>query len=345
MNKRDKIDVLADYIPSLFIVTSPFQALCAIEAIETMKIEDYQVVACVFGDSRDKQLFAFLDERKIGYIVFNFKGKKYYSECFYPLIKRSATKYHRAFLGEPDNCFQRHIAYMMLSKNSDIAFLDDGTNNIPLLKGYKRKINKYAWVELLIRKIYCINLSKSFFTLFSDIAIPKFNCRENKFLHVIRRQQKTEKRGIYFIGTNSTVYCEKLGISLQSYFGSLNSQLEFVSKHNIDQPIFYIPHGRDLNENAKQICRRLDINYVPVSKTVELYIIDAEYKPYAIYAHTSTALFNLKLLYPDTDVYNIFCIDNKKGKYYNDYLLYSDYFEKHGIPKITNMNELVQMKR
>ena len=342
MKKRENRDVLADYIPSLFIVATPFQALCAIEAIETMAIGDYQFVACVFGDIRDKQLFSFLDERKINYIVFNFSGRKYYSLCLYPFIRRQATKYHRAFLGDPENCFQRHVAYMMLSKDSNIAFLDDGTKNIPLLKGYKRNNNKYAFIELLIRKFCCINLSNSFFTLYSDVAIPKFNCRKNKFLHIVKRHQKSEKKGIYFIGTNSTVYCKKLGISLESYFKSLRLQLEFIMAHN-NQPIYFIPHGRDINEETKTICEQLKINYIPVNKTVELYIIDAEYSPYAIYAHTSTALYNLKLLYPNTDVYNIFCVDNTNGKYYQDYLMYSDYFEKHGIPKITNMYELLQV--
>lgn len=341
-NEREQKNVLVDSVPSLFIVTSPFQALCAMEAIETMNIEKYRFVACVFGDSRDKQLYTFLDERKVSYDVFDFVGKKYYSVCLYPLVSKLRGKYHRAFLGEPDNNFQRHIAYMLLEKDSDIAFLDDGTRNIPLLKGYRRRINKYAFIEFVIRKILNINLSNSFFTLFSDIAIPKFACRRNEFKHVGMRHCDNKKRGVYFIGTNSTMYCKKLGISLDSYFRTLSSQLELLLSKHHDQPFFFIPHGRDLNENIKNVCRQLGINYVPVSKTVELYIMDQEYCPYAIYAHTSTALFNLKLLFPNTNIYNLFCIKNTKGKYYEDYLMYSDYFEKHGIPKITNMNEIIE---
>lgn len=330
-----------DSCPSLFIVSSPFQALCALEAIEAFQITEYKFIACVIGDVRDKQLFNLLNEKNIEYDILNFKGVKYYNICFAPLFNKSRYRYYRAFVGEPDSLIQRHVAYMFLPSHSYIAFLDDGTKNIPLLMGHRNHLlSKYLFIERIVRFILGIKISNLFFTLFSDVAIRKFQCVENTFSSLVRDNSEKKLKGIYFIGTNSEMYCRKLGISLSSYLSSLEEQLSAIQVKYPDETIYYVPHGRDLNSRIEKYCNKRGIKYVPVSKTIELYVLEQPFQPLAIYANTSTALFNLKKMFPNTDAYNIFCITNVHGKYYKDYMMYSKYFEKHGIKMVREVGNI-----
>ena len=258
--------------------------------------------------------------------------------CLYPLFCKRKAEYHRAFLGDSENILQFHFAYRNLSPNSIISFVDDGTKAIPILAGRrKRKIYRYSWAEWLIRKVLNIQQTRSYFTLFSDIASPEFECRENKFAHLSKGNSEKNPSGVYFVGTNSIQYCKKLKIEINQFVATFEEQILYIKEKYADQPIYFIPHGRDPNEVVKEICAKHKVVYHPVSKSVELYMLSLPTRPLAIYANTSTALFNLKLFYPDAEFYNIFNIGDKRSKYYADYVMYSEYFEKHGIEWIKDM--------
>ena len=111
----------------------------------------------------------------------------------------------------------------------------------------------------------------------------------------------------------------------------MKQSLSAISEKYKNQPIYYIPHGKDKNAKIKELVEKLNIHYTQIDKTVELFIMEQPNKPFAIYSNTSTALFNLKKLYPDAEIYNIFYLGDEKSKYYKDYLTYSEYFLKHGI--------------
>lgn len=342
MNIYNKTKILQDKVPSLFIVTSPFQAMCAMEAIATMEISNYLFIISCGKDSRDKQLYQYLDDKGIVYVVEEIKGKRYLNNFLATLFHHPRTSIHRAFLGDTDNMYQYLCAYKYLSNNSVIAFMDDGTKNIPVLMGKrKRKMkNKYFLCEWIIRKILNIRITNSFFTLFYDIATENFECRQNTFAHLAISTNQNAAYGVYYIGTNSIAYCKKLMIGFGDYIKSLEEQLKAIKERYKYQPIYYIPHGRDTNKAVESLCVELGINYIRASKTVELFIMEQASRPIAIYASTSTALLILKKIYPSTTIYNIFFNGNLDSEYYKDYVMYSEYFSKHGIPLISNVIEI-----
>lgn len=324
---------LENFIPSLFVVTSPFQAMCAIEAIRVFKITDYKFVVCVIGDSRDFQLYTFLKKMNIDYSIENFQNIRYSSVFLKPLFQKNRTYYKRAFLGDVDNFRQRHVAYKLLSKKSIISFLDDGTKDIPYLMG-KRKlsVSKYSILEFLIRRILNIHLTHSHFTMFSDIALPKFECRMNNLTCFSKNIASKPVKDIFFVGTNSYMYCKKMNIAIDIYNRELESIFEYLKNKYGDNNVYYIPHGMDKNDSIKLICEKNGVCYQQVDKTVELFILELPYRPIAIYSNTSTALFTMKLICPQIKVYNIFSLGDPQSRYYNDYKLYSEYFEQRGIP-------------
>ena len=334
--------VLEDIIPSIFVVATPFQALCAIEAIAEFNIAEYKILACVTRSSRDQQLYNFLDKSKVQYEIKDINKARYWKKFLYPLISKTRTNIHRCFLGDPDNIWQRFIAFSYLAKNSDVAYLDDGTKGIPYLMGLRgRSKSKWRWSETLLSYLLKIRFTKSHFTIYSDIAISDFDCRRNSLSHVIQMQQQASPLGVYFIGTNSLAYCEKLNITREEYRTSLEEQLKSITLKYCNQPIIFVPHGRDINDNqVVEICHRLGIQYQIADQMVELFILGKNNKPLAIYANTSTALLNLRLMYPEAKIYNLFCIGDTKSKYYNDYMIYSNYYKNHGIPLIQNIKDI-----
>ena len=56
-------------VPSLFILTSPLQVICALEAINKFKIKDYQVVLVLVDDVRNSQVFELCKQFGIHYEI------------------------------------------------------------------------------------------------------------------------------------------------------------------------------------------------------------------------------------------------------------------------------------
>ena len=290
--KDNRLEVAQDFTPSLFIVTSPFQGLCAIEAINALQIRKYKIIACVDGSERDQQLFTFFNALDLQFETFNFKKCNIVLQIIKCVFHRKNHGYKRAFLGDVDSMWQRLVAYDCLSLDSYIAYVDDGTKDIPYLMGLRRfKRSKIWFLEIIIRKILAIRITKFHFTLFSDIAISQFNCRKNTFSYTLLNLKKKQlnKKDIYFIGTNSRIYCDKLGIPDDVYLKNLHMQLDMLAHSYGEQCVKYIPHGRDMqNELIKDICLNVGVCYYPINKAVELYIISCSDMPVAIYGYTST---------------------------------------------------------
>ena len=60
--------------PSIFVVTSPFQALCAFNAIKAFEITDYRFYLALIEDIRNEQLFTLFQQQGIAYEVVNIEN-------------------------------------------------------------------------------------------------------------------------------------------------------------------------------------------------------------------------------------------------------------------------------
>ncbi len=319
-------------IPSVFIIVSPFQALCAIEAIHEFKLKEYLFVLCLIEDIRNEQLFNLMNKYKLPYVIEWIQGNSVKKELL-KIIKHVKSKYHRAFIGDYDSFWLKIFALKYLSYNSDIVYIDDGTRIIPYLKG-TFQIRKYTKTNIalsLLSKLKYVRDKGCFFTLFSDLALPKFICRNNSLKYLSQLgNQSNNSNGIYIIGTNTDIYCQKLNLEKEKYKTNLEELFSYVEKKYSNEKITYIQHGRDQNSFIKEFCKKHKFEYIRPEITVELMIMDLQTSPSAVFAYTSTALFNIKKIFPNTLVYNILC-EQTQSVFYNVYIEYSNYFEKHGI--------------
>jgi len=316
--------------PSVFIVCSPFQILCAIEAIHEFKISEYKFILCLIEDIRNQQVFNLMQKFNLQYEIVWLQnlGKKDLIETFGP--KKYA--FHRAFLGDIDSIWLNLVAIRYLARNSDIVYIDDGTRVIPYLKGQSKIThNKLFYIYSCVRKIKNIRDKGFFFTLFSDVADKKFLCKTNNFNNITKLLSKNgNNKNVYIIGTNINIYCQKLKYGQNDYKNNLENLFKYIKKAYPSDKLFYIQHGRDQNTYVEEFCRKYGFEFIRPKITVELLMVDLPDAPYAIYAYTSTALFTLKKMFPSTLVYNVLC-KRTEDSFYDIYLETSKYFEKHGV--------------
>ena len=67
---------------------------------------------------------------------------------------------------------------------------------------------------------------------------------------------------------------------------------------------------------------------------VELELLNQPNTPMAIYGYTSSALYNLKKIFPHTRVINVLMDGDENNIFYRRYLMTSDYYMKNGIELI-----------
>lgn len=321
---------LEQEVPSVFIVCSPFQILCAIEAIHEFRISEYKFILCLIEDIRNQQVFNVMQKFNIQYEIvwLHNLGIKDLIQILAP----GKSTFHRAFLGDFDSLWLNVVAIRYLSKNSDIVYIDDGTRIIPYLRRQSTIThNKLFYIYSFIRKIKNIRDKGVFFTLFSDVADTKFLCKTNNFNNITKLLSKNgNNKNVYIIGTNINIYCQKLKYNKEDYKKYLENLFKYLKKKYPSDKLFYIQHGRDQNTYLEEFCDKYGFEFIRPKITVELLMVDLPYAPYAVYAYTSTALFTIKKMFPSALVYNVLC-ERTEDSFYDIYLETSKYFEKHGV--------------
>lgn len=322
--------------PTIFYVSSPFQILCAIEVIYYYKISKYKFILGTTDDIRDKQMFELLNQLKIDYELFRLNKLTNKTRILLTLrsyLKHNKVRYNQAFMGDYftlDFCIH---SLQYLQRRANIIYLDDGTSTIAILNGQIQtnfifKIKKaIISLNLLFKGI---NSSKYYFTLFSDIKNERFICFENKFSFMKKKVHNSSPTDIYFIGTNVDRYCSVFDIKISDFILKLKTIFDDLMRTKQDNKIIYIPHGRDLNNSIRELCATSGIEYRRLNVAVEYYMFKENIYPKFIYGFTSTALINLKKMYPNTFVSNIRIKGN--NPHYNQlYDTISSYYEHHGI--------------
>ena len=324
-------------VPSVFVITSPFQALCAFNALKEFEITDYRFYLALIEDVRNEQLFTLFRQQGIAYEVVNMeKLTKIDSIKF---LKPHISKYKRLFIGDSRNLLQYYIGLSRLSNGGSIVYLDDGNDNIFLLKGYKPKVRMRVRLHqlsfVLACKLRSIDNHNNIYTVYGDIHNVAFNIRLNDFKQIVNQQNNGDLRDVFFIGTNYDRFCEPGNLPFDRVMNNLEAtfkelQERYGSQHNI----YYIPHGRDTHELPKSLCSKHNVQYIRPEVTVELFLSNLGYQPYYVLGYTSTALYNIKLLFPKTRIENVIF----KVKATNDFIrqieVVTDYYKNHGIKTI-----------
>lgn len=325
--------------PSLFVVASPFQVLCAFEAIKKFKIKEYSIIA-VFekDDPRNDQLASVLDFLKLDYLRFDRPHRKMRDEFLH--FKNwfgcgKGRKVKRAFVGYFHDFYCIILALSFLSRDASIVFLDDGNASIAHLNGSIIFNNREkAWIFCL--KVICllgrVDMGPAYFTIYSDIS-SKIPCEPN-LLNALGTECSSRKEGVYFIGTNPVSYSSAQGFSLKSYFSLLEDALRELKNEFPLETLYYVYHGRDeFIGETNLLLEKYGYQALRPKENIELYFVQHRINPVKVSGFMSTALYTIKKLRHDAQIGG-YMIENNKA-----YIGKSDYYKRHGIEiRLLKMN-------
>ncbi len=332
-----KVDVypFAHHIPSVFLVGSPFQCLCAEAAIKNLEIDDYRIIAIFTGNSRDRQLDNFINQSLYKYEKFELTRYNLLIEVINVCLGKKG-KYERMFLGNFTSTFLLSIGMANTKNNSVVVYIDDGNSVVSLFqnsfKGWDKKRNTFIYYTLA--KLRGIQVMKNFYTIYSDIENEHFNIEANDLKAVILSKERTRTEGVYFIGTNIKSFCSQMNLKEQEYINQIKRAFQHIRCNYPNDRLIYIPHGSDPSDYAKDICSEYCAEFVQVDLMVECFIADSDSIPVAIYGLCSTSLLNIKRMLPRIDIRNIFVHKDDNNPFVEKYRSISNYYETNNIPTI-----------
>lgn len=319
--------------PAIFCLSgSSFQALCMIEAIHAFEITDYRVLLCLSENEipRKGQIITLLEKYHIAYEIesVNFKITK--TERFKALLP-NRNKYKVAFIGDCNNELLIFKAFRYVSDGGTLVYLDDGIATIQFFNGMFQLSNKLRPYYELICKIRRIDFDKYFYTVYEDLKDERHIPIINNFQSLaLQQKSKSTVKGIYIIGTCIKDYCDFECVPVEEFMIVLQRLMHELRTLHPDEPVVYVPHGREtMMAELETMCQEEKVELRMSKISVEMMLLEEKDYPKAVYGFTSSALYNIKKLFPNTDTCNITFTGNTPKT--NGKEITSQYYAKFGI--------------
>ena len=318
----------------LFLVNSPFQALCAVEAINKYSIKNYEMYVTYYHTEHTlDQIDGVLSLFNVPYnhFLLNYKSAVVFS--INNILK--GKRYDLAFVGDYYRILHRFFSVLSLKRNGKIIYLDDGNSTINIFRDRlaPAKTNfsfrVFRTLSYFIAGIKRIPIEKFFFSIFPDIPNDKYVVIENTFSSIscIYKQRNIKSLSL-FIGTEPVVFCKENNITIQEY----HNILEEVLANNNKEPLYYIPHGGDKDMFVIDLCKIYGVEYRKLSVCIELFILQNGIFPKLLMGFSSSALYSLKKMFPDSEVQNVRILSSNPSEEYEDI---ANYYQKHGIENVS----------
>lgn len=325
---------------AIFFLTSPFQILNAIEAYHYYNIDNAKFVFITDESSISRnQMIELANEFKIGYeIILNTSLRRGKIYSLYYLMRNfifttEVFKYDCAFLGD---AFENQLniwCSIRTRYKGKIIYLDDGNASLGLLNNG----NKMRGIFKLIYDVVCfvMKIEKShIFTSYYRNQTNKFKVVHNNFstLSVYMEKYKIENC-VYIIGTAVDEYCEYLGVGIDYFLVKLGELFSAVNKTSGSR-VIYIPHRRDNNKEVMRLCIKNNINYEHLDMAIEFYFCKYKKCPKEIYGFGSSALHNLKMLFPKLKITNVL-LEGSNTNGVNEYKIIGEFYQSENIESLT----------
>ena len=286
---------------SLFVVNSPFQCLCMLEAISYFKITDYNVLISYLDNTSTPMVEKLLKEKKIKYSKTHFN---HIVKSIFPLIFKPHRRYKNIFLGYYYNYCDLAAAYIYGAFRGQIYYLDDGIQAYEIFSDNPRKRfrNTITFIIFLYKIIGMIKMmpKEKFFTIY-DVQSKEIEIIRNPFNCLICTNEETRK-DIYIIGTNTDI----IKFSNHSYFDYLISINKIIRDKYPNDDVYYCPHRRDSN-NSKifNFCKQNGISIFHTTISVEYDFAITGIYPRIIIGFNSNALYTLHFMFKNAEVYTV----------------------------------------
>lgn len=329
---------------ALLIVASPFQLINVRAALEHFRIKEYNLYILKDNHSdRHKQIvlmaeyyqmeYDLLDYRKVVYI-----NKWHFVKNFMSLfLPYKNAIYDIIIHGDYRNVYPLISFYPLLKKEGKICFVDDGNATINVFKG-KDIAMKEQLLYYLLKVVMKLDSIKPFdyLTIYSDVDTNLFNVIPNNLLVI--DVPKISDNITYILGTNTLLHAKYNATSVSVFLSYINVALkDIINTPNVGK-IMFLPHGREQSPEIEDMCREYNIEYKKLDECVESFFVKQDKYPKCVYGFGSSALFNLKKMYPSCECVNLYI----KGNIEEHNAIYDEintYYEKHGIllKELTNV--------
>lgn len=313
---------------ALFIVASPFQALCSIEAVHHYNIKDAHFLLFNLPIVMKKTAPIVVNMGPIHLLDITGNVTLSIVKGLYNLKKEE--KFRTIFIGDYYNYEQYASAVFLAEMKSSIIYLDDGNSTllisppVSLKRGrtHLEKVYYGIWNTIAIIK----GFRRQLFTIFDLAGECPLPTEKNTFANL--KSKSTIVSGVYVIGTNTDL----VKFKYMSYEESLRKISAYVLQHFKDDDVFYCPHRGDSHDYSEQV-RSLGWNYFVSEYGVEIDFVQKNIYPKLVIGFGSTALLTLKKIFPQSRVETIRCIyDNKEVD--RQYQIIEEYHNKNGIRTI-----------
>lgn len=291
---------------NIYIVSSPFQCISAIEAKTQFNLKNNILIAIYHQKDSDeiaiqmRETFNLCEWDEIIEIGLK-KTKSKYVEYIAAIKKLQNQKYNNFFIG---NFGQFPTILMSNLDIKKIYAIDDGMGTVNLHENelnpnVQQKIKFFKFVKLL--RYIIMGLSTSFdkhrinyFTMFDLKAINNEEIIKNRFLFMqeYALKKKIDENTIYFLGQ---AMVEDGWVSSDNYFIFLQKIKDYFKNKNFD--IIYIPHRREKELEKLELLADSHFKIEKLSMPIELFFLRAETLPQEICSFLSTALYSIEKIF------------------------------------------------
>lgn len=281
---------------NIFLVSSPLQLLCAIEAVYHFRLSDnhliivnrgtnenysqlkavYQLFNEVFDDiialeGEDRTLTGWI--KKFNHIDSVFKN----------------TKLNNAFIGDYHDGLSRHVVNSF--KLNDVLLLDDGWATLLIDKKLNNNIKLTSYRDVIkyiasnFKYSYGVKKNIKYFTFFDEKILP--NSFHHNFENLTKKiELKYLDSTLYFLGSPVV---EDGVFAKQRYIDIVKKYL----KRSDEKNIYYLPHRREKKEKIELLIEDSETELLKTDIPIELYLLKNNIEPSKIASLYSTALYTL----------------------------------------------------
>lgn len=281
---------------TLFLLGSPFQCLCAFQAIRYYNIKNYTIFIPDTKGIENTEVL--LQKKRESFTKINNNNMN----GILSMLIKPHPKFETIFIGNYYDDSYLLIASLFSSRSSKICYLDDGTATMKLFSdtplhfptSISQKILKGVARMIFFAKRCSIY---NYFTMF-EVKSNKYNIVKFDFI-LDNNALPTKPQGVYVIGNNSSDM-EFKTLTYDDYYLGL---FEYLKLNYPNEIIYYCPHRRDHNNaDHKQKYSGKGVEWFDTEISVEYDFTENNIYPVAIYGLNSTALFTLKKIYPLSEV-------------------------------------------
>lgn len=319
------------YDSTLFIVGSPFQCVCMLEAINHFKIVNFKVIVTYSDNYSLQKINLFLSRNGIHYTI---KKNANIILNTFPFLFYNQSNFKNVFIGDFTSKNDLAIAIILSKIGGSLFYLDDGNQILTYTKQkgeipknskliYKAAINFFNLIRYLKR------LKKPIFFSIYDVNIPDAIHIKNKF-NLLKKQINASMSGVYIIGTNSSV----LEFQKNNYDVHISNLFKIIQKRFPGSIVHYCPHRRDTNNNQiKHLCETLGIEIFKTRISVEVDFIENGINPLYVVGFASNALFTLHKIFPESIIETVkFDLTSVQSDYENKLII--EHLRENGIGAI-----------